>query len=64
MGKIRRAGYLFISWIGDHSPRHVHVFKNGRLILKWNLEASVVMSGHATSRLRKIIAELVQEGRL
>jgi len=25
MGKIRRSGYIFEWWIGDHPPRHVHV---------------------------------------
>jgi hypothetical protein len=26
MGRIRRGGYVFISWIGDHPPRHVQVY--------------------------------------
>jgi hypothetical protein len=39
MGRIRRGGYTFVWWIGDHSPRHVHVFgKSGRLITRVNLE--------------------------
>jgi hypothetical protein len=28
VGKIRRGGYLFIWWKGDHRPRHVHVHNN------------------------------------
>ena len=33
MGKIRRGGYLFVWWAGDHPPRHVHVFDGkGRLL--------------------------------
>ncbi len=31
MSKIRRSGYVFLSWTGDHSPRHVHVYREGRL---------------------------------
>ena len=27
MGKIRRGGFVFLTWIGDHSPYHVHVMK-------------------------------------
>ena len=27
MGKIRRGGYVFISWKSDHPPRHVHVYR-------------------------------------
>jgi hypothetical protein len=26
VGKIRRGGYVFLSWKGDHPPRHVHVY--------------------------------------
>jgi hypothetical protein len=37
MGKIRRGGYVFISWKSDHPPRHVHVYREGRLIVKWDL---------------------------
>ena len=33
---------MFIWWIGDHLPRHVHVFdKNGKLITRVNLETSL-----------------------
>jgi hypothetical protein len=34
VGKIRRDNYVFLTWIGDHSPRHVHVYRDGKLILK------------------------------
>jgi hypothetical protein len=27
MGKYRRGGYVFITWKGDHPPRHVHVYR-------------------------------------
>lgn len=33
MGKIRRGGYLFIWWKGDHEPRHVHIFDNRNRLL-------------------------------
>ena len=33
MGKIRRGGYLFIWWKGDHDPRHVHVFDSRNRLL-------------------------------
>lgn len=25
MAKIRRGGFQFVTWVGDHGPRHVHV---------------------------------------
>jgi hypothetical protein len=64
MGKIRRGGYVFITWKGDHPPRHVHVYKDGGFVVKWNLEDSVPMKGQASSRVRALILELEEEGLL
>ncbi len=64
MGRIRRGGYVFLSWKGDHAPRHVHVYKNGIEVLKWNLDAADAMHGHENRRILRLIAELVEEGRL
>lgn len=64
MGKIRRGNYIFIDWIGDHEPRHVHIYKDGKLVAKWDLQNNSVMKGRVSKRLRDIINELVSEGRL
>ncbi len=53
-----------MTWKGDHSPRHVHIYKDGKFIAKWNLDRSVVMDGQMDRRLRQIISELVMEGKL
>jgi hypothetical protein len=62
--RIRRGGYVFVTWAGDHPPRHVHVLRDGRLILKWNLEDSVAMQGTATRKLAALISQLEREERL
>jgi hypothetical protein len=62
VGKHRRGGYVFITWIGDHPPRHVHVYRDGRLVVKWDLDNRVPMEGAATSRVLQLIAELEAEG--
>jgi hypothetical protein len=62
VAKIRRAGYILVSWKGDHSPRHVHVYRDGEFVLKWDLEAQRLMSGTATRRVVRIIEELEEEG--
>jgi hypothetical protein len=62
MGKIRRGGYVFITWKGDHGPRHVHVYRNGALVLKWDLESELAMKGRPTRRLRALIRQLQREG--
>jgi len=64
MGKVRRGGYVFLTWKGDHPPRHVHVYRGSVLVVKWNLESQVAMSGEASRRIRRLIAELEEEGLL
>jgi hypothetical protein len=64
MGKIRRGNYVFLVWSGDHGPRHVHVYHDKSLVLKWDLDRGVAMKGKATARVLRLIAELQQEGRL
>lgn len=53
-------------WIGDHPPRHVHVFdKNGRLITRVNLETMTPMDIQQIDRkILTVIRELQNEGRL
>jgi hypothetical protein len=64
VGKVRRGDYVFITWAGDHTPRHVHVYRKGRLILKWDLESDLPMKGRASARVLRLIAELRKEGLL
>jgi hypothetical protein len=64
VGKYRRGGYIFITWKGDHPPRHVHVYRDGRLIVKWDLDHQKPMKGSATRRILELIAELEAEGLL
>jgi hypothetical protein len=55
---------LFVAWKGDHTPRHVHVYRDGKLIVKWDLENWVPIKGHATARVLRLLRELEEEGRL
>ncbi len=51
-------------WKGDHSPRHVHVFKDGKAICKWDIENHRVMEGKVSRKIERLIVQLVEEGRL
>ena len=53
-----------MNWVGDHSPRHVHVYRDAKLIVKWDLDNQKPMKGAATSRILALIAELEAEGLL
>lgn len=62
MTKVRRGNYVFLTWKGDHSPRHVHVYRESKLVVKWDLENWQPMAGKANRRLLQIIKELESEG--
>ena len=62
MTKVRRGGYVFLTWKGDHSPRHVHVYCDGKFVLKWDLENRKPMTGCGSQRVIRLILELESEG--
>lgn len=64
MGKVRRGGYVFLSYVSDHGPRHVHVYRDEKLIVKWDLDHEVAMKGEASPKLVELIRQLQAEGRL
>ena len=63
MGKIRRGGYIFVTWSGDHG-RHVHVFKDGAPVVKWDLDENRPIEGRAGRKVKRLIRELQAEGLL
>jgi hypothetical protein len=64
VARVRRGGYIFMSWQGDHPPRHVHVYRDARLVVKWDLDNQKPMVGSASRRVLRLIQELEAEGRL
>ncbi|MGR3177361.1 MAG: hypothetical protein ACUZ8E_04835 [Candidatus Anammoxibacter sp.] len=64
MGKIRRSNYVFLVWKGDHSPKHVHVYKDSKLLLKWDIENNKEMKGKSTKKLIALLDELKEDGLL
>ena len=64
MSRIRRGNYVFMTFVGDHDPRHVHVYRDDRLIAKWDLEDWCVLEGRVSRRIRRYLEELRCEGKL
>jgi hypothetical protein len=64
MGKLRRGGYIFVWWKGDHPPRHMHVYRDGKLVVKWDLDNHKPMKRHAPKRVIDLIEKLESEGLL
>ena len=53
VGRVRRGNYIFVAWKGDHGPRHVHVYKDSKLVVKWDLEKKhslAVLNGEVVAR--------------
>jgi hypothetical protein len=66
MGRIRRGGYIFEWWIGDHPPRHVHVSdSNGEILGRVRTDtAEAVDEWQPPRKVIDIIKQLQREGRL
>ena len=61
MVKLRRGGYIFVSWKSDHPPRHVHVYRKGKLVVQWDLDNKKPMQGAASKKLLDLIRDLENE---
>lgn len=64
MGRIRRGGYIIDWWIGDHAPKHVHVYRKGVLVAKVEIPGVLILSGKVNRKLDRILKELIEEKRL
>lgn len=64
MGPLKRGGYLIEWWMGDHLPKHVHVYQDGFEVAKIQIPEMIVLSGRWTRKLRKILEELIRKGDL
>ncbi len=66
MGRVRRYGYYLEWFIGDHVPRHIHVYNSkGKLIGRLDLDLMEGIEGWIPDKkLLKLVEELAREGRL
>jgi hypothetical protein len=64
MGREKRGGYLIEWWLGDHLPKHVHVYKDGKEVAKIVLPDLKVLNGKMNKKLKKILMGLIKEGRI
>ena len=64
MSKVRRGVHVFLTWSGDHSPRPVHVYHDGKLVLKWDLDHQKPMAGIPARKVLELIHQLDSEGLL
>jgi len=58
VGRKKRGGYIFETYAGDHPPYHVHVYKDGRFIGRFDIENQVAMDGDLPSQVLSYLEEL------
>jgi len=51
-------------WIGNHLPKHVHIYKGGKEVVKVELPGFTVLKGKMSAKLKKILMELIKEGKV
>jgi hypothetical protein len=66
MGRVRRSGYIFEWWIGDHPPRHIHISdSNGKLLGRVALDNLQPLDDwHPPKIVLEVIRQLQKEGHL
>ena len=62
MGRWKKFGVIVTQYLYDHDPRHVHVFEDGKRLLKFNIENWQVMEGKLTAKAKKALEALRKEG--
>jgi hypothetical protein len=50
-----RFGVIVVKYLTDHDPQHVHVFKDGVRILKFDIENWMVMEGRMAPKARRAL---------
>jgi hypothetical protein len=59
MTRKRRGGFVFVTFVGDHEPQHVHVYRDNRRLGVWDVDHQKPMRGLILdNRLRKALAAL------
>lgn len=54
----RASGYVMRMYQSDHPPLHVHVFKDGELLDRYDLEHGRFMDGTIGRHRRRVLAAL------
>ena len=53
---------MLFTWKGDHGPKHVHVYRDGKFVVKWDVENWKAMKGEASQKLLHLLRKLLDEG--
>lgn len=62
MGRWKRFGIIVVEYRYDHPPRHVHLFEDGKRVLRFDVDHWEVMEGRLTPAGRRALEQLRAEG--
>lgn len=62
MGRWKRRGLIIVQFKYDHYPPHVHIFKNKKLVLKFDIKNWKVMDGRVFKKALLALEDLIKEG--
>lgn len=58
----KRGGYVIRLYLNDHPPLHVHVFKDGKLVARYDVENHVFLLGSEARHFGRIKKALRDAG--
>lgn len=66
MGRIKINNFLIEWWLGDHYPKHVHIFKDGKFYAKIEIPSMKLLEEKkkVPAKIIKVIEKLVEKGAL
>jgi hypothetical protein len=50
--------------MGDHWPKHVHIYKDGKQVAKVRVPEIIVLNGRLNKKFKKIIQMLIRDKRI
>lgn len=55
----KSGGFFFVTYSGDHGPKHVHIYKDRKLVGKFDIDHQIFLGNlEMSKRLRKALKEL------
>ena len=64
MPKWKLYGVIVVLYQTDHPPRHVHVFEDGKRLLKFNIDDWEVLEGQLTPKAKRALESLRKQGEI
>ncbi|NQS88616.1 DUF4160 domain-containing protein [Patescibacteria group bacterium] len=60
MGERKALGFIFVTYINDHDPYHVHVCKDGRELFRFDIvnQKSLEKGIRITGKVRKALKQV------